>query len=95
MPSFMAGMDKVSLEEQGFGVHPLAVLAASLEHFVHYVAIGRPQLVFDAHGLHMAGGINEGLVDAAVVTFLMRSTQACDTQSTVCRVHRHRASPCH
>ena len=54
-------------------------LAASLKHLVQS-AIRRLLLVFEAHGLPMAGGINEGLVDAAVVTYWM--PLGCDTRWT-------------
>ena len=60
-------------------LHQLAELAASLDHLVQS-AIGRLLLAFEAHGLPMAGGINEGLVDVVVVTYWM--ALGCDTRWT-------------
>ena len=89
-------MVEVHSKGQGFALHELGVLAAQLEHLIYFYAIGPLQLVFEAHGLPMAGGINEGLVDAASVTYLMVYIQGYDTLSTFCGpVRMHKADPCH
>ena len=50
---------------------PLRLITSSSQPF------GRLLLVFEAHGIPMAGGINEGLVDAAVVTYCMAQGPRC------------------
>ena len=71
VPSYMESMVEEQLGGQGFGLHELAVLAASLEHLVHDDSIGRLQSVFEAHDLPLTGGISERLVDEAIDTYLM------------------------
>ena len=71
VPSYLASMVEKQLEGQGFGLHHLAVLAASFEHLDDDDATGRLQSVFETHDLLLTGGINEGLVDAAIDTYMM------------------------
>jgi len=71
VPSYMESMVEEQLGVQGFGLHELAVLAASLEHLVHDDSIGRLQSVFEAHDLPLTGGISERLVDEAIDTYMM------------------------
>ena len=75
VPSYLASMVEKQLEGQGFGLHHLAVLAVSLEHVVDDDATGRLQSVFETHDLPLTGGINEGLVDAGIDTFMMLHIQ--------------------
>ena len=70
MPSLHGKHGRGAVEGQGFGLHELAVLAASLEHLVHDDSIGRLQSVFKAHDLPLTGGLSERLVDEAIDTYL-------------------------
>ena len=51
-----------------FGLHDLAVLAASLEHLVHDDVIARLQGVFEVHDLPLTTRVDEALVDQAIDT---------------------------
>ena len=54
-----------------FGLHDLAVLAASLEHLVHDDVIARLQAVFEVHDLPLTTRVDEALVDQAIDTYKM------------------------
>ena len=66
----MESMVEEQLGGQGFGLHELAVLAASLEHLVHDDSIGRLQSVFKAHDLLLTSGLTERLINKAIDTYL-------------------------
>jgi len=71
VPSYMQRMVEQQLGERGFGLHDLAVLAASLEHLVHDDVIARLQAVFEVHNLPLTTRVDEALVDQAIDTYMM------------------------
>jgi len=71
VPSYMQRMVEQQLGERGFGLHDLAILAASLEHLVHDDAIARLQSVFAVHDLPLTTRVSEALVDQAIDTYMV------------------------
>jgi len=71
VPGYMQTMVEQELGDRGFGLHELAVLAASLERLVHDDVIGRLQSVFEAHDLPLVSPVSETLVDQAIDTYMM------------------------
>jgi hypothetical protein len=71
VPAFVQGLFEERLGGQGFGLHELAVLAATLEHLIHDEALDRLRHAYQALGLPLEGALASSKVEEAIDTYMM------------------------
>lgn len=75
IPSFVLSVFEERMKDRGLGMHEIAVLAATLEHLIHDEAVGRLEVVYEAHNISTESAIGElelqNLIDSYMTIFLM------------------------
>jgi hypothetical protein len=70
VPSYLQDLFEKRLGGQGFGLHELAVLAATIEHLVHNEAVKRLGDALSVHKLLPTSLMNEKVVDSLLDTYM-------------------------
>jgi len=71
VPAYIQDLFESVLAGKGFGLHELAVVAATIEHFVHQEAIKQLQDAFNLHEHAPTAELNEKEVDQVMDTYMM------------------------
>merc|ERR1719375_720036 len=71
VPAYIEALFEARLGARGFGIHELAVLAATLEHLIHDEAMGRLSGAYTALGMPLNGGNSESDVERAIDAYMM------------------------
>eukprot|EP00930_Biecheleria_cincta_P010967 TRINITY_DN1133_c0_g1_i1.p1 TRINITY_DN1133_c0_g1~~TRINITY_DN1133_c0_g1_i1.p1 ORF type:complete len:565 (-),score=125.91 TRINITY_DN1133_c0_g1_i1:5-1699(-) len=75
IPSFVLSVFEERMKDRGLGMHEVAVLAATLEHLIHDEAVGRLEVVYEAHNMSTESTIDElqlqNLIDSYMTIFVM------------------------
>merc|ERR1719326_1644865 len=71
VPAYIEDMFEQRLAGKGFGLHDLAVLAATIEHLIHNEAASRLAAAFNVHSLSVTNPLNEEEVQHALDTYMM------------------------
>lgn len=70
VPEFITGLFNTRLGKTGFGVHELAVLAGTLEHFVHKESLTRLDAAYRGLNLSQEDTLSEEDVDTVMDTYM-------------------------
>jgi len=70
VPDFITGLFSTSMGKNGFGVHEVAVLAATLEHFVHKESLVRVNAAYRALGRSAEDVLSDEEVEAVMDTYM-------------------------
>jgi hypothetical protein len=70
VPAYVQELFEKRLGGRGFGLHELAVLAATIEHLVHNEAVSRLGDAFKLHNLLPTSIMNESEVDSVLDTYM-------------------------
>jgi len=75
VPSFVQAMFEQRLNGKGFGIHEIAILAATLEHLIHDEAVERLKVSYEANSFSMENRLNKEsaaqVIDTYMVIFLL------------------------
>jgi len=75
VPAYIEGLFEKRLSGKGFGLHEVAVLAATVEHLIHNEAVSRLGSAFNVHMLPLTASINEAsardVLDTYMTTFIL------------------------
>lgn len=71
VPSFIENMFEQRLAGKGFGLHELALLAATIEHLIHNEAITRLGSTFNVHSLPVTSPISSDEATEVLDTYMM------------------------
>lgn len=71
VPGYVQNLFEQRLAGKGFGLHDLAVLAATIEHLIHNEAVGRLGSAFSLHALPVTSPITEADANEVLDTYMM------------------------
>jgi len=71
VPSYIEGLFEKRLSGQGFGLHELAVLAATIEHLIHNEAVSKLGTAFNVHKLLVTSPVSESEAREVLDTYMM------------------------
>jgi len=71
VPAFIQGLFEQRLAGKGFGLHDLAVLAATIEHLIHNEAVSRLGAAFNVHMLPVTSPISKDDASEVLDTYMM------------------------
>jgi len=71
VPAFIEDLFEKRLAGRGFGLHEVALLAATVEHLIHNEAVGRLGAVFNSLELPVASPISEAETQTVLDTYMM------------------------
>jgi len=77
-PEFVQGLFEKRLSGRGFGLHEVAVLAATLENFMREVAVKRLAAAYRVHRLPLDSKVEVEVVDEVIDTFMASYVVARD-----------------
>merc|ERR1719440_1437613 len=71
VPAFIENLFEKRLSGKGFGLHEVAVLAATIEHLVHNEAVSRLGSAFDLYSLSVTSDLSEEEATEVLDTYMM------------------------
>jgi len=71
VPAYIQDLFEKRLGDRGFGLHELAVLAATIEHLIHVEATERVAAIFQVHDLLPTAPFNESVADELLDTYMI------------------------
>merc|ERR1719163_2633732 len=71
VPSYIEGLFEQRLAGKGFGLHEVAVLAATIEHLIHNEAVSKLGGAFNVHMLPLTSPISEAQATEVLDTYMM------------------------
>lgn len=70
VPEFVSGLFTTPLGKDGFGVHELSILAATIEHFVHKESLVRLNKAYEALNISLEDTVSDDEVDNVMDTYM-------------------------
>jgi len=91
VPAFLQGMFEERLSDRGFGIHELAILAATLEHLIHNEASARLKASYAAHNVspeeHVSKDQTQELIETYMLFFIRGQNASAVTADEVMQQH--------